>query len=160
MTREDAYYMQVKLLCGHVELYDPWLNTYLEEEDPLSDIVLKLLDCQDNLNDILRCLNLYCLEMTFDAKSVYRRLRLELCKYYENATMTKDRIMSELFRISQQIPDCPFQNQCLILSDYYYLLTELEAMDMSVNMGEFDAELYKWLTTGGTIDTHGMPECK
>ena len=156
MTREDAYYMQVKLLCGHTELYDPWLNTYLEEEDPLSDIVLNLLDCRDNLSDVLRCLNLYCLEKPFDVNSVYRRLRLELCNHYQNATMMKDSILAEMFRISQHIPDCPFQHQCLTLSDYYHLLTELQSMNMSVDLSEFDAELYKWLTSGGGINTHDM----
>lgn len=48
MTREDAYYERILLLCGYWEDYDRWLDSYLETEEPLSDIVLELLDCRGN----------------------------------------------------------------------------------------------------------------
>ncbi len=150
MTREEAYYWRIKLLCGYDKKYDHWLDTYLETEEPLSDIVLTLLDCH-NINDVLRCLNLYCLEKPFDEESVYRRLRLELREQYENASITQDCLLSELYRISQIIPDCQFQNRCLTLSDYYELV-ELGFADKN----EFDAILRKWLFEGGTIDTHHL----
>ena len=39
MTREDAYYERILLLCGYWEDYDRWLDSYLETEEPLSDNV-------------------------------------------------------------------------------------------------------------------------
>jgi hypothetical protein len=44
MTRENAFYQRIKLLCGDWESYNEWLDTYLEIEDPLSDILIKLID--------------------------------------------------------------------------------------------------------------------
>ncbi len=52
MTREDAYYERILLLCGYWEDYDRWLNSYLETEEPLSNIVLELLDCCGDFKEI------------------------------------------------------------------------------------------------------------
>ncbi len=151
MTREDAYYERIKLLCGYWDSYDEWLNGFLGSENPLSAIVLDLLDCRDNMKDAERCLNLYCLEAPFDSESVYTRLRLELRDKYINATITKDDVVSALFRFSQKIPFCLFQNRCSILSDYYEL-----AQEGIVDMKKFDKVLNKFLDEGGAINTNEM----
>ena len=140
MTREDAYYERIKLLCGYWESYDEWLDSYIESEDPLSDIVLNLIDCRGDIKEVERFLNLYCLEKPFDEESVYCRLRIELCNKYEKGRMTKEEVVSALFRFSQKIPFCDFQYCCGALSDYYDL-----AQNGIFDMEKFDIALQKWL---------------
>lgn len=101
MTREDAYYERIMLLCGYWDNYDEWLDSYLETEDPLSDIVLELLDCHGDIKEVEHRLNLYCLEAPFDEESVYIRLRLYLRDGYKNGNLSKDDVMSA-FAASRQ----------------------------------------------------------
>ena len=108
MTREDAYYERIKLLCGDWASYDKWLNSYLETENPLSDIILTLIDCGDDMKEVEYRLHLYCLENPFDEESVYTRLRVELCDRYEKNEMTTDEVMSALYHFSQVMPFCTF----------------------------------------------------
>ena len=75
MTRENAFYQRIKILCGDWESYNEWLDTYLEIEDPLSDILIKLIDYRNDIKETLHQLNLYCLEKPFDEECVYNRLR-------------------------------------------------------------------------------------
>ncbi|MGN1445598.1 MAG: hypothetical protein ACI4WV_04825 [Eubacteriales bacterium] len=151
MTREDAFCEQIKLSCGFGDSYDQWLAYYLETEDPLSDIVLALLDCGDNMKEIERCLNLYCLEKPFDANGVYEKLRLELHEKYMSGAISKGEVATTLFRFSLNIPFCSFQDCCSILSDYY----ELAEKGM-IDMERYDMALQKFLAEGGEIDTDAM----
>ena len=78
MTREDAYFERILLLSGFWEGYDEWLGGYLESEEPLSDIVLELVDCGGDMKEVEYRLNLYCLEKPFNEESVHERLRLSI----------------------------------------------------------------------------------
>ncbi len=148
MTREDAYYEQIMLLCGFWDHYDAWLDSYLEREDPLSDVVPELLDCRGNIKQAEHCLRLYCLEKPFDEESVYTRLRLYLRDQYADGGMKKDAVMSALFRFSKNIPPCSFQNHCLTLSDYCLLADE-----GIIDVNKFDRVLLNFLNTGEYFDT-------
>lgn len=147
MTREDAYYERIKLLCGEWDSYDGWLDHFLENEKPLSDIVLTLVDCGDDMKEVERVLNLYCLEKSFDEERVYERLRLELFCQYETGTITKDHLLAAMFQYSRKIPDCPFSYGCGALSDYYGL-----AEMGIVSMEKFDVLLVQFLRDGGHVD--------
>lgn len=148
MTREEAYYERIKLLCGDWDAYDDRLNHYLETEAPLSDIVLTLVDCGDDMKEAERALNLYCQEKPFDQDRVYERLRLELYAAYREGRMSKDGILSAMFRYSQKIADdCSFVYGCGALSDYYVL-----AQERIVSMEKFDVILTKFLRDGGHVD--------
>ncbi len=149
MTREEAYYKRIQLLCGFWDDYDKWLDSYLETEEPLSNIVLQLLDCHSDMKEGVYHLNLYCQEQPFDEDSVYVKLRMWVRDEYKKGIFTLDQLMSALFRFSQKIPFCDFSNQCGLLSDHYVLSKE-----GIVDMALFQAELTKWLNDGGTIDTN------
>ena len=151
MTREDAYYERIMLLCGYWDNYDEWLDSYLETEDPISNIVLELLDCRRDIKEVEHRLNLYCLEAPFDEESVYVRLRLYLRDGYKNGSLTEDYVMSALFKLSQKIPFCDFQNQCTCLSDYYDL-----AENGILDMKKVREELNRWLDHGGRVNTEFM----
>ncbi len=156
MTREDAYYRRILLLCGVWDDFDEWLDAYLEEEDPLSDIVLDLLDCRNDIKKAEHVLNLYCLEVPFDEESVYTRLRLYLKEGYQSGKMTKDDVMSLIFRFSKNLPtEAAFRNDCLTLSDYCVL-----AEENIVDMKSFDQVLFRFLDTGEYFDTADFWENK
>ena len=147
MTREDAYYEWILLLCGFWDGYEAWLDRYLAEEDPLSDIVLELTDCRD-IKQAEHCLRLYCMEKPFDRESVYTRLRLFLRDSYISGAMSRDEILSALFRFSQRIPACDFQNRCGTLSDYAILVDE-----GMVDSARFERALLKYLDDGEYFET-------
>ena len=151
MTREDAYYERIMLLCGYWDNYDEWLDFYLKTENPLSNILLELLDCHGDIKEIEHRLNLYCLESPFDEESVYVRLRSYLRDGYKNKTLTEDDVMSALFRFSQKIPGCDFQDQCGCLSDYYDL-----AENGILDMKKVVVELNRWLDHGGRVNTESI----
>lgn len=155
MTREDAYYERIMLLCGDWDSYDKWLDFYLETEDPISNIVLELLDCRGDIKEVERRLNLYCLEAPFDEESVYIRLRLNLRDGYRNGSLTEDNVMAALYRFSQKISFCDFQDQCSCLSDYYDL-----AENGILDMKKVREELNRWLDHGGRVNTESMWEGK
>ena len=145
MTREEAYYGLIKLYCGDFEFYDEWLNIFLESEDPLSNIVLELIDCK-SIKDAEYALRLYCLEKPFDVKGVYTRLRLELSQKYESGKLVISDVMSWIDRIAKSIPDCFFRNCAYTLSDYYCLVE-----DGIISAHRFEAFLRKWLKNGGRV---------
>ncbi len=151
MTREDAYYERIMLLCGWWDNYDEWLDSYLKTEAPISHIVLELVESRGDMNEILHRLNLYCLEAPFDEESVYVRLRTNLRDRYKNGDLTEDQLMSAICRIYQKIPSCDFQNQCLCLSDYYDL-----AENGIVDINRFNEALDRWLDHGGRVNTESM----
>lgn len=62
MTREDAYYYKILLSMGFDDGYYEWLDGFLTEEDPLSDIVLELSLCGSDVDEIIRLLHNYCAE--------------------------------------------------------------------------------------------------
>ncbi|MBQ3489670.1 MAG: hypothetical protein IJA86_03665 [Clostridia bacterium] len=143
MTREEAYYELIKLLCGEWDSYDEWLDIHLEIENPLSDIVLELIDCRDDIKETEYRLNLYCQEKPFDEESVYQRLRLEICEQYEKGEMNMEDVASALCRIARNIPFCDFYLECNCISDYYDFIDEGIA-----DSDEFDFALKKWLKDG------------
>ncbi|MDD6879893.1 MAG: hypothetical protein PUD59_06735, partial [bacterium] len=56
MIREDAFFERILLVSGFCEGYDKWLDKYLESENPLSEIVLKLVECGSNMKEVEHCL--------------------------------------------------------------------------------------------------------
>ena len=147
MTREDAHYRRILLLCGIWDDFDEWLDSYLEKEDPISDIVLTLTDCRGDMKEAEYALHLYCTEAPFDEESVHERLRLYLRDGYQSGKMTKDAVMSLIFRFSQKIPETLFGNRCGVLSDYCVL-----AEERIVDMERFDRVLLQFLEDG-ELDT-------
>ena len=90
MKREDAYYYKILLMAGIEEGYDQWLDGFLENEDPLSDIVLNLSLCGSDVNATISCLHNFCAEETLDERAVVEKLRMFLKEAYHAGRMTKE----------------------------------------------------------------------
>ena len=142
MTREEAYYERLKLLCGEWDTYDEWLTKHMETENPLSDIVLELIDCRGDMKEVEYHLNLYCQEKPFDEESVYTRIRLKLFERYEKGALIADDVATTLFCISKVIPFCDFGLACGNVSDYYVFVDQglLDRTEFEFALKEFLAE--------------------
>ena len=149
MTREDAYFQRILLLSGFWEGYDEWLGSYLESEEPLSDIVLELVDCHGDMKEVEYRLNLYCLEKPFDEVGVYERLRLYLWENYKSGKMEKDALLATMGKFSFILPDGgAFVRNCRVLYDYYDLVEE-----QMISEERFEAVMLAFLERNERVDT-------
>ena len=72
MTHEQAAYFRLLLLLGFPEPLDAFFDAALEEEDPLSDVILSLVDCRGNRNSQLVVLHEYTQAAQVDYAAVGR----------------------------------------------------------------------------------------
>lgn len=146
MTREEAYFERILLLCGYWDEFDDWLDSHIEIENPISDIVLELIDCRNDIKEVERRLNLYCLEDIINEGIIYEKLRHYLRDKYLCGKMTKDEVMSGLYRFNKNLPICDFALVCLCFSDAYELICE----GYGEWEGDFEADLLQFLNDGDT----------
>ena len=148
MTREDAYFERILLLSGFWDGYDEWLGFYLENEDPLSDIVLELIDCKD-IKAAEYCLGLYCQEKPFDEGAVHERLRVFLRDSCKSGKMTKDAVLATMGKFSRILPEGgAFMRNCEVLY-YDYDLVE----GGMISEKKFDAVMLDFLENNEWVDT-------
>ena len=103
---EDAFFYKYLLMLGYEESYDEWLSSCLESEDPLSDIVLELAFCSSNVEKTISLLHDYCADRPLDEFVVCDRLRLFFKEAFYSNRMSKDEIISEMFRLTRIIAYC------------------------------------------------------
>ncbi len=152
MTREDAYFERILLICGFWEGYDEWLGGFLESEEPISGVVLDLVDCGGDMKEVEHVLNLYCLEKPFDEEAAEKRLRLFLRDNYKSGKMSKDEVLAAMYRFSGALPfESKFGGNCAVLSDYYDLVGE-----KIVDVEKFDVVFADFLENGTHVDTDKM----
>lgn len=148
MTREEAYFERILLLSGFWEGYDEWLGFYLENEEPLSDIVLELIDCKD-IKAAEHSLGLYCGEKPFDEESVHERLRAFLCDSYKSGKMKKDALLATMGKFSRILPEgSAFRRNCEVLY-YDYDLVE----GGMIAEKKFDAVMLDFLENNEWVDS-------
>ncbi len=149
MTREDAYFERLLLLCGFWDGYDVWLNGYLEQEEPLSDIVLELLDCRGDIKEVEYRLHLYCLEKPFEENTVHERLHRFLWENYKSGQMSRDEVLATMGKLAGALPyECELARNCEVLYEYFDLVEE-----GYIDAQRFDRAFLDYLETGRKIDT-------
>ena len=149
MTREDAYFERILLLSGFWEGYDEWLDSYLESEEPLSDIVLELIDCHGDMKEVEYRLDLYCQEKPFDEGAVHERLRVFLRDSYKSGKMTKDAVLATMGKFSFILPDGgAFVKNCRVLYDCYDLVE-----DRMISEERFEAVMLAFLERNERVNT-------
>lgn len=141
------------LTLGLFDDYDEWLNTYLESENPLSDITLALSDCGSDKNKIISVLHNYCLEQPFDETAVCDRLRQFFKEAYYLNKMSKDEIISKMNRLALNVDapenlDMKLWGSMYYLGDYYSL-----AKDGILTWEGFDSAFFAYLNDGTPLDS-------
>lgn len=123
MTYEDACYHKLLLQLGFDDGYDAWLNTYLNEEDPLSDIVLDLAWCGSDRKRTVSVLYNFCLGQVINEYEICERMRLFLKEEYLSGRMDKYAILNTMHALLQMLetpylPDSPWFSM-YVLKMYY-----------------------------------------
>ena len=147
MTIEQAVYFRLLLLCGYGEELGKYLDSALEEQDPLTDIVLELSTCGADEKTILSILNDYIwqvkeTDIDYD-KTVFPLVMSFLRKKHQDQILSVKEItdlMYQIARNSDRYTEEPWLTMYL-LSDRYF---DMEAgyLDRSVFGCEFQAFLY------------------
>ncbi len=151
MTSEDAYFEKLLLQAGVEENYDAWLNRYLEAENPLSDLVLELVDCGADKNGVISRLNSYCTAHGVDEAEIEKRLRAFLRDRYLSDTMDTDALVEMLYRFSAVLPDGRFSDQLTAIIDYSSL-----AEGGVISKARFEKELCAFLAEGTEFDCDAL----
>ena len=148
MKFEDAFYFKILLQAGLTDGYDEWLDGFLEAEDPLSDIVLKLALCGSDTRQTISCLHNYCLEQNIDTSIVRDKLRLFLKDAYYTNRLSKEKVASLMCRFVLDASDSRDINYDLwgdmyFMDDYYSL-----AKDGIITWENFDQIFLSFLNDG------------
>lgn len=156
MNYSDAYYHLLLMQAGLDDNYDAWLNTYLEIEDPLSDIVLELSLCASDLNKTISCLKAYCSGKPVDEKAVAERLRLFLKEAFNTGRMSKDEVVSAMYRLVVN-HSAPYEFDTDIWGDMYYLEDYYGlAKDGIIPWDNFDKLFLAYLYEGTPLDSEKL----
>lgn len=156
MTYEEAYFFKILLTCGVSDGYDAWLNSYLEREDPISDIVLELSLCGSDTNRAVTCLNDYCLGHSVEEKRVCDMLREYLLDAYLKKRFSQKEIIHLMYRFAVVHSD-PVNDHGEPWSDMYYMDDyRLLAEDGVISKERFDTAFYAYLQYGIPVDSEAL----
>ena len=147
MTFEQAAYFRLLLLCGYGEELEKYLDTALEEQEPLTDIVLELATCGPDEKRILSILNSYIWqvkesEIDYD-EAVFPMVMSFLRRKDQDQRLSAKEMTDLMYKIarnSDRYMGEPWLTMYL-LGDRY---SDMEAgyLDRNVFWNEFHAFLY------------------
>jgi hypothetical protein len=100
LTREDAYYFMILLNLGIRDEFDKCLDFHLENENPLSEIVMNLALCGSDVNKTITCLVSYSKQAQTDYSEVCNRLRMFLKEGHENGKYTTAETVNMMYRFA------------------------------------------------------------
>ena len=148
MNSNEAYYFKILLTNGISEGYNQWLDSYLETEEPLSDIVLNL--CGADINQTITYLHNYSAEYHLDQKIVCRLLREYLKKEYDAKRLSMEEVCCLMYRfaITHGDPadyefDSEVWNDMFYIDEYYSL-----AKEGVISMEKFEKAFNSYLNHG------------
>lgn len=129
LTNEEAFYHKLLLEAGITDELEPVIDCLLAEEEPLSDVTLRLAYGRDDPNEQLSALNEYLDGVPFesmDTNAVFEKLREYFRKTYEAAPDNLKRLSDLMYHISlstEHEHDEPWQ-QLWAIGDSYDLVED------------------------------------
>ena len=156
MKREDAFYYENLLILGLRDEYDKWLDSFLETENPLSEIVVDLASCGSDVNKIISVLHGYCMEQPFDETIVCNRFREFFKKAYHSNQMNKDEVVSAMYTLASNIGapgiyDMKTWGSMYYTDDYYSL-----AKEGIISWNAFDSAFLSYLNDGVPLNSDSI----
>ena len=153
MKREEAFYYKHLLLLGFSEEYDAWLDAHLNAESPLSDIVLELSLCGEDVRKTAALLHNYCAAEPFNTAVAIDQLRLFFKRAYDTGSMNVNEISAAMYQMALNAEDL---DECVLplwgsfyYLDYYRALVE----DGVIPHENFDFAFFSYLNQGIPLDT-------
>lgn len=144
LTLEDAVYCECLLSLGETAEYDEWLNNMLENESPLSEIVLELSYCGSDYDKAISLLHNYSLEREFDNVATCDRLRIFYKDAYYSKGWSKERVLSAMRYTTHYLDDSVGTMYCLY--DCYFWVCE-----GAIQEEVFDKAFFEYLENGTPI---------
>lgn len=151
LTNEEAFYHKLLLEAGETEELEPVIDRLLAEEEPLSDVTLRLAYCHGDPNEQLSALNEYLSGISFesmDTNTVFEKLKAYFRKAYEADPDDLKRLSKLMYRISNRtghdLEEPWFQ---LWMIGEYYDCVE----DLSMHPDDFRERLVAFLYRGEKV---------
>ena len=99
MTPEQAQYYLTLLKLGEYDEYDQALDRLLEEQDPLSDLVLELAFCMSDRRQTISVLHNFLLDHPADRQVLYDAYLTGLRKRYQSGAMSPHQTAAYLYSL-------------------------------------------------------------
>ena len=145
MKFEDAVYYECLLSLGENTEYDEWLNNSLENESPLSEIVLELSYCTSDYDKAISLLHNYTLEQQFDNADVSDRLRIFFKDAYYSKGWSREKVLSAMHDTTLYLDDSVGTMYCLC--DCYFWVRE-----GAISEEDFNKVFFEYLENGTPIE--------
>lgn len=151
LTNEEAFYHKLLLEAGVTEELDPVVDRLLAEEEPLSDVALRLAYCHGDPNEQLSALNEYLSGVAFesiDTNAVLEKLKAFFRKTYEADPDDLKRLSDLMYRISLRtgLEHEGSWFQLWMIGEYYVCVE-----DRSMNIDDFRERLIAFLYRGENV---------
>lgn len=101
MTPEIAEYHRAMLMVGLQDRFYQDFDTALENEDPLSDLMLSLCTCVSDVNQVVSVLYEYTLDHKINEQQVYGLILDDIRSRYLNGELSRTQVVSTLYNIVQ-----------------------------------------------------------
>ena len=143
MSPEMVGYYRLLLFAELGDKFYQAFDEALEQENPISELILSLCTCISDETEVLRILWEYTLDHPYDEQAVCDLLLEDMKQRYLTGEMNRYEIASALFRIVERM-DRWFENPWHRLTDCYYDLELWQdgVIDEDVFNRCFDAWLF------------------
>lgn len=105
MTHSEAFYQKLMLSVGITEEYDKYIAQELEVENPLSDIILELSFCTNDINKTLVILNEYLFKAEIDYTKVFDLVWQYLHEVWKGGNKTNHEIAKFMYDIATHLDE-------------------------------------------------------
>ncbi len=149
LSYEEALYYKILLQTGFTKETNEWINKIMYTSETLDGIYLDLVCNQNNLNNLISCLQSYIIDKKIDEKAVCEKLRLFIKTKLANNEISLEEAVnyfSSFAIISENMYNSPWNNFYSISLLYDYLLEGF------LNKDEFFKALNDFIETGKEIN--------
>lgn len=156
MTFEQAIYYKYLLICGYSDELNEYINICLNDEIPISDIILNLSTCGSDNKKILSALNDFTLKVSdeeIDYDTVFDLVLTFLRTQYHKNKLSVEKITDLMYKISdltEKISDNPWWTMFTIGSLYS------EAKHGHITMESFMDIFENFINNGICIEPHNI----
>ena len=149
MTPELVVYYRAMLRVGVGDAFYQAFNLALEEENPLSDLILSLCSCISDADAVVHILTEYLFEHKADDQEVYKLVVTDLMERVASGEVTRQNVVAVLDEIAHTLDKCMERPwcYCVHLADHFDLCKDGMISENVFNLC-FDA----WFKHGQWLD--------
>ena len=103
MTPERAEYHRIMLMVGLRDKFDQEFDWALENENPLSDIILSLTSCASDTEETIAVLHSFALDNEFDEEEVYNLVLDDIRSRYLDGILSRSQVTTTLYSIANYL---------------------------------------------------------